>query len=183
MTSEEKSYPVKKYLLTVYGLRALESGLTEEETSEFLQFAAEAPEAVRYLESDTHKYIAGKRDEIIFGTGYYEKYYQGGLRHFKHLRLHELRGLMDEKVFDPYPWMRYMEYVWFVNRYNDAELYLHGFVYSPTRKSEWGRQHGITIEGIGRDSPFTDKESEGIFRFLFGNADQFSLEPPYAWYD
>lgn len=174
-------YPVEKLMLAVNGLCALASQLSETETSEFLQFAAEAQEAIKTLEPDTYKYIAGKRDAIIFGDGYYEDKYRGGLRYFKRLGRHEFHQLMDEHLYNPYPWTRYMEYVWFMEK--DNEIYLHGFVYSPERKHGWGRQCGIAIEGIGRDRPFQNKEDEKVFKYLFAKADQFSLDPPYAWFD
>ena len=174
-------YPKDKLLLAVNGLRALKSQLSDSEVSDFLCFAADAQEVVQVLELDTYRYIAGKRDAIIFGDGYYEDKYRGGLRYFKRLGRRDLHRLMDEHLFDPYPWRLYMEYVWFMER--DPDVYLHGFVYSPERKDEWGRQCGISIEGIARERPFTDKESVRLFKYLFGRADQFDLDPPYVWYD
>ncbi|MBR1796574.1 MAG: hypothetical protein IJ757_00950 [Clostridiales bacterium] len=125
------------------------------------------------------------RDQLIFGEQYNPAAYKNGLRYFKFLRRHELRLLMDKHIFDPYPWTRYMEYVWFMERYgNNDELYLHGFVYGPDRKDGFGgRQGGISIEGIGRDRKWEDEEAEKVFKFLFGKADQFELDPPYVWYD
>lgn len=174
-------YPTDKLLLAVNGLCALKTQLSDSDVSDFLRFATDAPEAVQALEPDTYKYIAGKRDAIIFGDGYYEDKYRGGLRYFKRLGRRELHQLMDEYLFDPYPWTRFMEYVWFMER--DGEIYMHGFVYSPERKDDWGRQCGISIEGIGRDRPFTDKESVRLFKYLFGKANEFDLDPPYVWYD
>ena len=181
--SLNEQYSDDELLLAVKGLRLLESGFTEEETSAFLRFTSEAPDVIKIVESETYDLLANKRDGIIFGEGYDEKYYRGGLRYFRHLRRYELRLLMDERIFDPYPWMRYLEYVWFMRMSQDSEMYLHGFVYSPTRKREWGRQRGIAIEGIGRNKPFENKEFEEIFKYLFGRADEFSMNPPYAWYD
>ena len=174
-------YPVEKLVLTMNGLCALKSQLSDSDASEFLRFAADAPEAIKTLEPDTFKYIAGKRDSIIFGDGYYEDKYRGGLRYFKRLGRRELHQLMDEYLFNPYPWTQYMEYVWFMER--DSEIYMHGFVYSPERKDDWGRQCGIAIEGIGRDRPFQNKEDEAVFKYLFGGANEFDMDPPYAWYD
>lgn len=95
---------------------------------------------------------------------------------------------MDKRIFDSHPWIRYMEFVWFMERYgNDNQLYLHGFVYGSERKDELGgRQGGICIEGIGRDKKWDDREAAEavkVFKFLFGEADEFELNPPYAWYD
>ena len=128
------------------------------------------------------------RDQIIFGEKYKSEEYKGGLRYFTKLRRHELRLLMDKRIFDSHPWIRYMEFVWFMERYeNDNQLYLHGFVYGPERKDGLGgRQGGICIEGIGRDNKWDDRETAEavkVFKFLFGEADEFGLNPPYAWYD
>ena len=59
-------YPKDKLLLAVNGLRALKSQLSDSEVSDFLRFAADAQEVVQVLELDTYRYIAGKRDAIIF---------------------------------------------------------------------------------------------------------------------
>ena len=126
------------------------------------------------------------RDQLIFGERYNPASYRNGLRYFKALRRHELRLLIDKHIFDPYPWMKYMEYVWFMWRYGDDDhLYLHGFVYGPDRKDGFAnRQGGILIEGIGRDRKWReDEEAENVFKFLFGNADKFELDPPYVWFD
>ena len=126
-----------------------------------------------------------RRDQLVFKERYNPEAYKDGLRYFKALRRHELRLLMDEHIFDPYPWTLYMEFVWFMEKYgNDDELYLHGFVYGPDRKDGFGgRQGGIAIEGIGRDRKWKDEEAMKVFEFLFGNADRFELDPPYVWYD
>ena len=174
-------YPVEKLMLAMNGLCALKSRLSDSDTSEFLRFTAEAPEAVQVLVPDIYKCIADKRDSIIFGDGYYEAKYRSGIRYFKRLTRRQLHQLMDEHLYDPYPWTLYMDYVWFMER--DSELYLHGFVYSPERSTEWGRQNGIAIEGIGRDRPFRNTEDETVFKYLFERADEFKLDPPYAWYD
>ena len=128
--------------------------------------------------------IADQRDRIIFGEEYNEEAYRNGLRYFGNLRRHELRLLMDMRIFDPYPWTKYMEYVWFMERYgNDNLLYLHGFVYSPQRTDGFvGRQNGISIEGIGRDKKWDEKMPEKVFRFLFEEANQFNVDPPYVLY-
>ncbi|MBQ9210899.1 MAG: hypothetical protein IJ153_04295 [Clostridia bacterium] len=125
-----------------------------------------------------------QRDKIIFGESYNPATYRDGLRYFKKLRRHELRLLLDKHIFDPYPWRKYMEYVWFMEKYGDDDkLYLHGFVYSADR-NDAKRQGGIVIEGIGRDAAWS-KDSEGlkVFKFLFEGADHFELDPPYVWYD
>ena len=148
-----------------------------------------------YPKENTYNFIAGKRDMIIFGNGYYEELYNRGIRYFEKLRTHELCMLMEAKLFDPYPWARYMEYVWFMKTGGvienlhgaDDKLFLHGFVYSPERKEEWGRQNGIVIEGIGRDESFgvDDRGQEAMrtFIYLFGRADQFDTDPPWVWDD
>ena len=78
-----------------------------------------------------------------------------------------------------------MDYVWFMEQYgDDNRLYLHGFVYAPEREDGYpSRQGGIVFEGIGRESMWEDKEGERDFMRLFGDADQFQIDPPYAWYD
>ena len=129
--------------------------------------------------------LVDRRDRIIFGEEYRETAYRGGLRYYSFLRRNELRLLMNKKIFDPYPWRLYMEFVWFMEKYgDDGQLYLHGFVYSPERKDGFpGRQSGIVIEGIGRDGKWDEKEPVKVFCFLFGGASKFSLDPPYVWYD
>ena len=62
---------------------------------------------------------------------------------------------------------------------------LHGYVQSPNRKDFIRRQGGIILEGIGRNRVWADdgEEARKVFSFLFRDADQFSLELPWAWYD
>ena len=135
--------------------------------------------------------LCDRRDEIIYDESYApEKYQHMGLRYFKCLRRHELRILLNEKIFDLYPWRRYMEYYWFLETYgSDDSFFLHGFTYSAERtKDERGRIQrcgGIVPEGIGRTRAFSKEEAEAkkVFKFLFGNADQFDLNPPWVWYD
>ncbi len=129
--------------------------------------------------------IAKKRDQIIFRDGFNEKAYGNAkLRFFEDLRSRELRMLMEDRIFDTYPWPKYMEFVWFMLNFNDDLMYLHGFVYHPDRKDflQLERQSGIIIEGIGRDENFADKKEEKTFKFLFHDADQLSLDPPYCLY-
>ncbi len=127
-----------------------------------------------------------RRDQIIFGENYRKEAYEGGLRYFEELKRHELRILMEKRLFDTYPWRKYTEFVWFMEKYgNDDQLFLHGYVQSPDRKDFIRRQGGIIIEGIGRNRVWADDEKEArkVFSFLFRDADQFSLELPWAWYD
>ena len=124
------------------------------------------------------------RDLIIFGDDNSE--YINGVRYFKKLRRREIRKLLDKKIFDPIPWTLYMEYIWFMEKYGDDDmLFLHGFVYSPYRNDYPKRQGGIVIEGIGRDRAWDDKNCDEIkvFTFLFKDADQFSIDPPWVYYD
>lgn len=123
-----------------------------------------------------------KRDLLLFGTLYHPaSYRRDGLRYFNKLRRHELRELLDVGIFNLYPWPLYAEYWWFMEKFGgDDQLYLHGFAYSKERTED---HSGIVIEGIGRDSKFEDPEEEKIFRYLFGRADQFDLDPPWVWYD
>lgn len=126
-----------------------------------------------------------KRDEIIFGTPYLEEEYIGGIRHFEYLRRYQLIELMDKDMFRIYPWLRYAEYWWFLERFDrDEKLFLHGFTYSKERCSKHKKKYsGIILEGIGRDEEFNDKETEKVFKFLFGKANEFRLKPPWAWFD
>ena len=68
---------------------------------------------------------------------------------------------------------------------DDDLLYLHGFVYSLDREDGMKLSGGICLEGNGRDRKW--RESEGnapeMFQRFFGDANQFQLDPPYAWYD
>ena len=175
--------PIENVKLASDAIGLLRKGLTEDEIAQFIQFSAEQKQTVSHIQELINP--ADLRDQIIFGEPYNAAAYRGGLRYFKSLRRHELLQLMENRIYDPYPWTRYMEYVWFFERYgSDDQLYLHGFVYSPERKDGFeGRQGGIAIEGIGRDKVWIDKESEKIFTFLFGDADEFRLNPPYAWFD
>ena len=123
-----------------------------------------------------------RRDQIIFREDYNPaKYAPHGIRYFKNLSRFNLRLLLDEGLFSIYPWPRYAEYWWFMGKYGgDSQLFLHGFTYSEMRAEDG---FGIMIEGIGRYSPFENKEAEKVFTFLFGDADQFALNPPWTWYD
>ena len=42
---------------------------------------------------------------------------------------------------------------------------------------------GVELTGIRRDEKFKDKKAEKVFKFLFSDANEFSLNPPYACYD
>ena len=135
--------------------------------------------------------LCDRRDRIIFDEPYApEKYQQMGLRYFDCLRRHELRMLLDRKIFSLYPWRKYMEYYWFLETYgSDDSFFLHGFTYSAERSlDDSGRIQwccGIVPEGIGRTKKFRDDESEAkrVFKFLFGDANQFRWNLPWAWYD
>ena len=164
-------------------IESMRKSMSDDQISQFLQITAAQPETVTIVHKLLHP--ANRRDMIIFGEEYNAEAYKGGLRHFKAMRRYELRHLMDERIFDPYPWVQYMEYVWFMEKYgDDNQLYLHGFVYSPDRKDGFpSRQGGIVIEGIGRNNKWSDEKAEKMFVSLFGRADSFSLDPPYAWYD
>ena len=79
-----------------------------------------------------------------------------------------------------------MEYVWFMEEFgDDDQLYLSGFVYGPKRADFPKRQGGICIDGIGRNKKWQERndKAEEIFGYLFGDADVFGLNPPWAWYD
>ena len=123
-----------------------------------------------------------ERDRIIFHEEYTpEKYSPYGIRYFKKLSRHGLQMLLDYNCFSIYPWLHYAEYWWFMEEYGrDNKLFLHDFTYSRERSEG---EPGIRIEGIGRDESFNNKEAEKVFEFLFGSADRFSLNPPWAWYD
>ncbi len=119
-----------------------------------------------------------KRDRIIFDSPYLEDEYDGGVRYFDNLRCDKFRELMRAGMFNPYLQIKYCEYWWFMEKFDDDDkLYLHGFVYARDRGGE------IVIQGIGRDEEFEYEEPEKIFRYLFEDADQFELDPPRAWYD
>ena len=103
-------------------------------------------------EIGTYSKIVRVRNQIIFSDGYREELYSQGLRNFNGLRRHGLRKLMEKRIFDTYPWVRYMEYVWFMEEFgDDDQLYLSGFVYGPKRADFPKRQGGICIDGIGRN--------------------------------
>lgn len=121
------------------------------------------------------------RDNLIFKSDYDQDLYFTGLRYFQKLRRHELRKLLEAGLLTLYPWVRYAEYWWFLEEFgDDNKLYLHGFTYSKEREKG---QDSIVIEGIGRDEKFANKEAEHVFKYLFNQADQFNLDPPYCWYD
>ncbi len=121
------------------------------------------------------------RDNLIFKSDYDQDLYFTGLRYFQKLRRHELRKLLEAGLLTLYPWVRYAEYWWFLEEFgDDNKLYLHGFTYSKEREKG---QDSIVIEGIGRDEKFANKEAEQVFKYLFNQADQFNLDPPYCWYD
>ncbi len=137
-------------------------------------------------EVGTYTKIVRVRDQIIFGDGYREELYSQGLRYFNGLRRQEIRKLMEKRIFDTYPWVRYMEYVWFMEEFgDDDQLYLSGFVYGLKRADFPKRQGGICIDGIGRNKKWQERndKAEEIFEYLFGDADVFGLNPPWAWYD
>jgi hypothetical protein len=123
-----------------------------------------------------------KRDQIIFSEEYKpEKYAPYGIRYFKELSRFKLNLLLELGLFSVYPWLRYAEYWWFMEEYGrDNQLFFHGFTYSEERSDG---DYGIVIEGFGRYSPFENKEAEKVFTFLFKDADQFDLNPPWVWYD
>lgn len=122
-----------------------------------------------------------ERDQLLFQENYNpEKYERGGLRYFKKLKLRQFRRLLERNLLSLYPWRRYAEYYWYLERFGqDDTFFLHGFACSKERGGS------IVLEGIGRERNFSEdeKEAKKIFRFLFMGANQFSLSPPWAWYD
>ena len=127
-----------------------------------------------------------KRDKIIFNETYDETAYHGGLRYFDCLRRNSLRLLLDKKLFNAHPWKKYLEFIWFMEQLgDDNSLFLHGFVYGADRKEALNcSQNGIVIEGIGRDSNWEkNDEAKKVFKYLFSDANSFSLNPPLAFYD
>ena len=181
----KKQLEIEGVKLVADAMDLLRKGMREDQIAVFRKLAVDYPVEMELLQEASFENLANKRDQIIFGEEYKQEKYSGGLRYFRQLRRHEFRELIEERIYDPYLWTGYLEYVWFMEKYgNDDKLYLHGFVYSPERTEYSNRQGGIAIEGIGRDSKWEHgAEAEKIFVRLFGKADQFDLDPPYVWYD
>ena len=131
----------------------------------------------------TVKEKIARRNLIIFGEE--EIVYSDGLKYFGNLYRDKLIQLIKKQIFDPFPLSRYMEFVWFMIEYGHSDFCLNGHVYSPERMFRSDRQCGIVLEGIGSDKKWSEynKEVKMVFGFLFGSADEFELNPPWAWYD
>ncbi|MBR0184776.1 MAG: hypothetical protein IJQ24_01970 [Synergistaceae bacterium] len=141
--------------------------------------------------------LVNLRDQIIFRQNYNpEDYDWRGLKYFERLRRNKFTQLLDEGLVSLYPWtFKTIEFYWFLETYGmDERCYLMGTTDSFDRLYSFRKRcevcdrselnyFGVELTGIRRDEKFEDKKAEKVFKFLFSDANEFSLNPPYACYD
>lgn len=104
------------------------------------------------------------RDQLLFGENYdsYSYEFRNGKRYFDCLRRHEFRVLVEKKMILIYPYTKYVEMWWFMEKFgNDNKMYLQGISYYLERGGN------VFLTAIGRDEAFEDKKAMKVFKFLF----------------
>lgn len=130
---------------------------------------------------DTTISLVTERDRIIFGEGFNESKYRGGVRRFEKLGLKELEKLFEGGFIDPNGTQNYSptaeEFYEFIKRH--PLFTAHGYTVSPERTD-----CRTTIEGIEYDGAVT-MEMVIDFTDLCNGADEFTvgLDHLYCWYD
>ena len=123
---------------------------------------------------------ADLRDMIIFGEPYMEDRYMGGVRHFSCIDTETAHKLMDNGFLDPQEYQNcspdVKDLVEVAEKY--PEMYLFGYTVSPDRDD-----YRVSIEGLKGYKPFKSLEDAEDFIGLCRYADDFSIDPPYAWWD
>ncbi len=122
-----------------------------------------------------------RRDEILFGTAYSaDRYRLGGACHFNRLGIDRLRTLVDEEFIDLDECQNYSpstgDFLEFMTIH--PEFTAHGYAISPDRDD-----YRVTIEGIESDREIEDYAVLEEFVDLCRFADEFCINPPYAWWD
>lgn len=120
------------------------------------------------------------RDRIIFNEKYNAKKYAGGIRRFERLDLERLEELVKNDFVDLGERQNYSptieEFRFFLQNY--PNYYLNGYTASPDRDD-----YRISIDGIGADEAPATQPDTVAFVQLCRDADEFSIEPPHAWWD
>lgn len=121
-----------------------------------------------------------ERDMILFGEKYNKEKYFGGCRRFDDITLEVLETLVEKKFIDLDECQNCSptteEFLEYLKDHNDFCVF--GYAISPDRSD-----YRITIEGISCEENFEDIDEliDFINRFRF--ADEFMVDPPYAWWD
>lgn len=131
----------------------------------------------------TQKYIADRRDNIVFGEPYDRKKYLGGSRSFDKLTLGQIKKLealgvldMDDAQNDC-PTVG--EIIEFLRERTTNGWYAHGYCISPERND-----FRISFEGVGKE---TKPSYQDLIDFteMFRLADEFNVNENglWCWYD
>ena len=130
-----------------------------------------------------YKYLSKEltltRDAIIFGDdNKIQDYRYGGIARFKNLTLNQIEKLIEldllnlDECHNASPSIR--EIIDFVRKH--PEFKVDGYTVSPDRSD-----CRTSFDTIKADTLLPDSESD--FYKTFGEADEYNLNPPYAWYD
>ena len=124
--------------------------------------------------------LAISRDMLLFGETYDESKYRGGTRSFRGLNIETARKLVDlellneDTCYNSAPSVG--EILDFMEEYPDFTAF--GYADSMQRSCV-----EIIIEGVESDKTPETLADAADFIGLFRFADDFYLDPPYAWYD
>ena len=109
----------------------------------------------------------------------YPPQYGGGVEHFEGATYVQLRTLLEENFAEHDSAQNFSpEFEQFVRFLAEHPLFTaHGYIVSPTRAD-----YRVTIEGIAGPED-SSKDAIEDFVMLCRDADEFSLHPPYSWWD
>lgn len=130
----------------------------------------------------TQKQVMNQRDEILFGEPYDEdKYRHGGIRRFENLDLHGLHALLDlgaaEKKERQNRGPTIQKIASFLSLPGMDMFRAAGYAVCASRCD-----CRVTLDAVYADEP-VDDERKALFAKFARRADEFELDPPYAWWD
>lgn len=146
--------------------------------TDFLSYCKDADKlAYEAIDKRICRYkLSDIRDQIVFGKKTEELDYIGGMERFDELKLSQIEQLLENNIIDLDDRQNNAptagELINFVKKHPEYNLF--GYCITPDRDD-----FRITFDGIGGPEGVDTTD----FMHFECNADEFILNPPYAWWD
>jgi hypothetical protein len=125
-------------------------------------------------------YEQSRRDNIIFGVNHHPLAYAGGAEDFEHLKLSQLKLLIDNHYIDlksehnSSPTVQ--EFYDFMKKHPNFQAT--GYAINHRRDD-----CRVSLDGVQCQTKELTKEEINDFVEMFRDADEFNIHTGYAWYD